>query len=205
MMISHPVVGKRLLVWCLTALALIATSTVGADTVVYKLTDRRGNVTYTDVAPKKPDPAVVVKTLIIVHPDFGTDHASVSPSLAYPPIEQADASTRDYHKIAIVSPGNDETLRANNGNIVLRADVDPPLRPGHALRFYLGSEPVGTVPSVELALANVDRGSYSLRVDVLDENSDVLKSSSSSIFHLQRTSALAPTRKPKSSPPALKR
>jgi hypothetical protein len=205
MMISHPVVGKRLLVWCLTALALIATSTVGAGTVVYKLTDRLGNVTYTDVAPKKPDPAVVVKTLLIVHPDFGTDHASAAPSLAYPPIEQADASTRDYHKIAIVSPGNDETLRANNGNIVLRADVDPPLRPGHALRFYLGSEPVGTVTSVELAVANVDRGSYSLRVDVLDENSDVLKSSSSSIFHLQRTSALAPTRKPKSSPPALKR
>ena len=202
---SHTVFGKRLLIWSLTASALIATPTVSADTVVYKITDKLGNVTYTDVAPKKPNPAVVVKKLTIVPPDFGTDHASVSPALAYPPIKQADESIRDYHKIAIVSPGNDETLRANNGNIVLRADVDPPLRPGHALRFYLGSEPVGTVPSVELALANVDRGSYSLRVDVLDENSDVLKSSSSSIFHLQRTSALAPTRKPKSSPPALKR
>jgi len=202
---SHTVFGKRLLIWSLTASALMATPTVSADTVVYKITDSLGNVTYTDVAPKKPNPAVVVKKLTIVPPDFGTDHASVSPALAYPPIKKADESIRNYEKLAIVSPGNDETLRANNGNIMLRADVVPALQPGHALRFYLGDEPVGTVSNIELALANVDRGTYSLRVDVVDENSEVLKSSTSSVFHLQRTSALAPTRKPKPSPPALKR
>ena len=205
MISSHSLVGKRLLYWSLAVSVLIATPTLGAETVVYKITDRLGNVIYTDTAPKKANPAVAVKTITIVHPDFGTDHAAVVPSRAYPPIKQADENLRDYHKIAIVSPGNDETLRANNGNIVIRADVDPPLRPGHALRFYLGSDPVGTVSNVELALANIDRGSYSLRVDVVDENSDVLKSSSSSIFHLQRTSALAPTRKAQASPPALKR
>ena len=201
---SHSVFGKTSLIWSLAASALIATLSASANTVVYKITDALGNVTYTDEAPKKPDPSVVVKTLIIVPPEFGNDHAAVDPSLAYPPIEKADATTLDYD-IAIVSPSNDETLRANNGNIVLRAAVEPPLQPGHALRFYLGSDAVGTVPNVELALANVDRGSYSLRVDVLDENREVLKSSSSSIFHLQRTSALAPTRKAQPSPPALKR
>ena len=137
-------------------------------------------------------------------PSCGRCEASLAPALAYLPIKQADAIVRGY-EIAIVSPTDDETLRANNGNIVLRASLVPALRPGHALRFYLGDEPVGTVSSVELALANVDRGTYDLRVDVLDENSEVLKSSTSSIFHLQRTSALAPTRKPKPSPPALKR
>ena len=202
---SQTVFGKRLLIWSLTASALIATPTVGADTVVYKITDRQGNVTYTDVAPKKANPAVVVKKLTIVPPDFGTEHASLAPARAYPPIKQADERIRDYEKIAIVSPGDDETLRANNGNVLLRADVVPALQPGHALRFYLGDEPVGTVPNIELALANINRGTYNLRVDVVDENREVLKSSTSSVFHLQRTSALAPTRKPKASPPALKR
>jgi len=199
------VFGKGLLIWSLTASALIAAPTVSADAVVYKITDSQGNVTYTDVAPKKRNPAVVVKKLMIVPPDFGTELASLAPASAYPPIKQADESIRDYEKIAIVSPGDDETLRANSGNVLLRADVVPALQPGHALRFYLGDEPVGTVSNIELALANVDRGTHNLRVDVVDENREVLKSSTSSVFHLQRTSALAPTRKPKASPPALKR
>ena len=205
MMSSHPVVGKKFLIWSLTASALIATPTPGAETVVYKITDRLGNVTYTDVAPKKPGPAVVVKTITIVHPDTGTDHASVAPARAYPPIERADATFRKYDRIAIASPFDDETLRANNGNIELRAYLDPPLRPGHALRFYLEDRPVGTVSSVKLALENINRGMHHLRVDVLDENSEILNSSASSTFHLQRSSALAPPRKPKASPPALKR
>ena len=202
---THPVLGKTILIWSLTASALIAASSVGAQTVVYKLTDSLGNVTYTDVAPKKPDKATVVETITFVDTHSGTDHASVAPVLTYPPITWADEDVHKYDNIAIVSPGNDETLRANNGDIVLRAALAPPLRPGHALRFYLGNEPVGTVSSVELALANVDRGTHDLRVDVLDENREVLESSTSSTFHLQRTSALAPTRKPRSTPPALKR
>jgi hypothetical protein len=202
---SHSVFGKRLLIWGLTASALIATSTINADTVVYKITDRLGNVTYTDVAPKKSNKAVVVKTITIVYPDFGTDHASITPARAYPPIERADETFRNYDKIAIVSPYDDETVRANNGNIVLRAALVPRLRPGHKLRFYLGDRPVGIVSGDRLALANVNRGTHYLRVDVLDENREVLKSSNNTIFHLRRSSALSPTRKPQASPPALKK
>lgn len=199
------VFGKRLLIWSLTAAALSAPPSVGADTIVYKITDRLGNITYTDVAPKKSNKSVVVETIEIVPPDFGTDFAAVDPAVAYPPIKRADEKVRNYKKIAIVSPGNDETLRANNGNIVLQASIDPPLRPGHKLRFYLGGISVGTVSSDQLVLANVNRGTHHLRVDVLDENREVLDRSESSIFHLRRSSALSPARKPKASPPALKK
>jgi len=202
---SHSVFGKRSLIWSLAVSALIATSAAGADTVVYKITDRLGNVTYTDVAPKKPAKGSKVKAITIVDVVVDTAAASITPARAYPPIERANATFRNYDKIAIVSPGNDETVRANNGNIVLRAAIDPPLRPGHKLRFYLGGTSVGTVSSEQLTLANVDRGTHYLRVDVLDENSEVLDRSPSSIFHLRRSSALSPTRKPQASPPALKR
>ena len=202
---SHSVFGKRRLIWSLAVSALIATSATGADTVVYKITDRLGNVTYTDVAPKKPNPGVVVRKMTFIHPDSGTDHASATPARAYPPIARADSAFRRYDRIAIAFPSHDEIVRANNGDIVLRASLDPPLRPGHAVRFYLEDSPVATVPDVQLALANVNRGTHHLRVEVLNENSEVLNRSATSIFHLRRSSALSPTRKPQASPPALKK
>lgn len=189
----YTVVGKQLLV-----LVLIATPTAVAHAQVYKIIDEDGNVSYTNVPPEYREDATVVEG---IPETYDTEEASPAPKLPDPPIEKADTSDKEYEKIAIVSPTNDGTLRANNGNIVLQASLVPPLRLGHTMRFYLDNQPVGKASRTELALTNVERGTHSLWVTVLGRNEEVLKRSESLIFHVQRTSALGPTRKPAPSRP----
>ncbi len=196
---------SRLSIWLPLAWALYVIPIAAAQSPIYKIVDKDGNVSYTDVPPgKSQNTTVVTDAPTIKFESKAANNADSDDEAAEVPNadeqdEQAEAKYREYQEIAIVFPPNDEAVRANNGDIVLRASLVPALRRGHMLRFSLDNQPVGTVASNQLALTNVDRGTHDVRVDVLDKNNAVLKSSASSIFHLKRSSALSPTRKP---PPA---
>ena len=98
-----------------------------------------------------------------------------------------------YIGAVIVSPGNDAAVRGNAGNLTVRARIDPQLQNGHRLQLLLDGVPRGVarrMPAFELQ--NIDRGTHSLQLQILDNAGGVVFTGAPSTFHLLRHSRLHP-------------
>ncbi len=98
----------------------------------------------------------------------------------------------------VVSPAMDAPLRDNTGNVNVQISVEPFLLSGHRLRLLMDGVSVGEATSPNFFLPNVDRGTHTLVVEVIDPEGAVLQSAAASTFHMQRFH-LRP--KPKKPPP----
>ena len=102
-----------------------------------------------------------------------------------------------YTQALIVSPANDSAVRSNAGRLTVRARVDPPLREGHRLQLLLDGVPLGVEGQTStFELDNIDRGTHSLQLQVIDDAGRVLFTGTPSKFHLLRHSRLHRRRKP---------
>ena len=100
---------------------------------------------------------------------------------------------RPYHSAAILSPADDEALRANGGQLTVSARIVPALRPGHRLQLLLDGTPKGRPQtSAQFHLTDVDRGTHRLRVRILDAAAGVVFVGKPSQFHLLRHSIRHP-------------
>ena len=114
-------------------------------------------------------------------------------TVALPVGPAIDVGAETYAQALIVSPANESAVRSNAGNLTVRARVDPPLREGHRLQLLLDGVPpvaAGRGPSFELE--NIDRGTHSLQLQVIDEAGRVLFTGLPGTFHLLRRSRLHP-------------
>jgi len=104
--------------------------------------------------------------------------------------------------VTITSPANGESIRDNAGNVTLQGNVMPGLRGGHRLRWILDGEALDdSGPSVQLN--NVDRGTHTVKLEVVDNDGEVLAASSGVTFHLLRRSATRSAPPPDSPPTPL--
>ena len=103
-------------------------------------------------------------------------------------IKVVDESAVDvYDRLGILSPANDATVRDNNGNFQVAAEISPSLKADHWLRLTINGSPVGNLSrSPIFSLTNIDRGSHILRIDVVSGDGKVIKSSKPSTVHLHR-------------------
>lgn len=113
-----------------------------------------------------------------------------------PPRQTADSDrTGDYKRVEIVTPENDSIVRDNQGNVSVNVAVEPSLAAdaGHELVLYLDGNEAnrGQVPGFQLT--EVNPGTHSLAVAVVDGQGRELKRSSSINFTLLKHSALHPT------------
>lgn len=153
---------------------------------VYKWVDEQGNVVYSD----QPRP--------------GAEQVKVPPVSTYPapplPPRTAGADAPKapapaYTQVSIVQPSHDSTVRNNAGVVVISALLEPPLRSdlGHQIVLSMDGEPVGEPgPTTAIQLSNVDRGTHTLQVSVVDDAGEVLASSEPSTFHMRRVSIQHP-------------
>ena len=116
-------------------------------------------------------------------------------AVAATPLQKpADAVAPETYTLAVVvSPADDEALRGNAGNLTVLTRVDPKLQGGHRLRLLLDGAPraiSGRKP--EFHLENIDRGTHSLQLQVIDDSNRVLFTGPPSTFHLLRHSRLHP-------------
>ena len=176
---------------------LLLAATAGAATKIYKTVDTDGNVIYTDVAPKDTAAAEAAEVKFeslnqFENPAPATTPATLgSEAIAGDDAPEAEADTPEaltYLSATLASPGNDETVRANNGAMTMRASVMPTLHPGHSIRFFIDGRPVGTTQQLTLAIDNVDRGTHDAQFVILDAAGGVVAQSPSTVFHLQRVS-----------------
>lgn len=100
-----------------------------------------------------------------------------------------------YEQIAIIEPANEATVRDNQGNVQVVAQVEPPLRTGHRLQLLLDGQPAGPAQrGNQFRLTGVDRGSHQLQLQVLDAEGDVFAQGPVVTLYLHQASRLAPAR-----------
>ncbi len=171
----------------LAALAF-AYSAADAGTRIYKTVDADGNVVFTDVPPLDQTKSEEVR--VGVSNTFTPPAPEVGTQQVWNVGEDGEQVTQfAYNRAAIIAPANDASLRDNAGNVSVKTSVSPNLRPGHKLRLMMDEAPVGSLISAsEFALSNVDRGSHSLRLQIVDQAGTVIFDGAGTTFHLQRVS-----------------
>jgi len=105
------------------------------------------------------------------------------------------AGSGAYTQARIVAATDDAAVRGNAGNLTVRVQVSPPLQKGHRLQLLLDDVVQGAATSASsIELRNLDRGTHSLQVQVVDSSGSVLFAGARSTFHLLRHSRLHPVK-----------
>ena len=79
----------------------------------------------------------------------------------------------------------------------MRAAIEPALAPGHAMQLYLDGTLAQAAPDTTFQLSNVDRGTHSVELRVVDGSGATLINSEPSVFHLQRRSVILQPPRPR--------
>lgn len=168
----------RLILLPLLLLAFVAS----AD--VYRWTDAEGNVVFGDNPPR----GVEAQRIQLRQP-MTTPAMPQAREILERRRETGDATpATPYERLRITSPGDDQPVRANDGNFTISVDIHPELRTqqGHRLRLIMDGSPVGTSDRPQFEMRNVDRGTHRIQVQVLDREERVIQESDSTQFHLLR-------------------
>ena len=100
-------------------------------------------------------------------------------------------------------PSADLTLHDNQGKVPISFALAPMLQPGNNVQVLLDGRPMANAAGASGVggLADVDRGTHELRMEVRDSAGKVLIQSSPVTFHMLRTSVLlGPTAQGKNGP-----
>jgi hypothetical protein len=185
----------------LAAMATCVATAAPAAAQIYRTVDADGNVVFTDVPPRPGETAEKVElsggSTFTPPPDPEPTESRLRWS-STDTDEQVTADTMAtvYETVEVVSPGNDETVRENSGNITIAVRVVPELRPGHRVQLELDGQPLQTSQTPTFQLQHVDRGTHQVQVHVLDQAGAVIRSSDPSTFHLLRYSKLTAPNRP---------
>ncbi len=156
---------------------------------IYEYTDDKGNTVYTNQPPE----GVTADTVDL--PPANTVDMKVPEPL--PPLtnEQSGQSQQQpYRSLSIGGIPDEQALRANNGTFMVNAQLNPPLKQGHRVRFLLDGEPQGEPDSgTALQLNNIDRGTHVLEVEVLEDERVVQRTREE--FTVQRVHTSSPARR----------
>ncbi|KRA93946.1 penicillin-binding protein [Pseudomonas sp. Root68] len=164
-----------LLIACLIALP--------ASAEVFMYLDAQGNRVFTD----QPKPGEARRVPLITSNRIAATPTSAAPSLAQSSPEVQ--ALFHYEVLRILIPEPDATIRSNTGEVIISATNEPALQPGHRYRLLLDGQPTADPGlSPVFALSNIDRGSHTLSVEILDEQGRIVERTASQPFHMQRTS-----------------
>jgi hypothetical protein len=94
-----------------------------------------------------------------------------------------------YTEFAIVSPGNKEAIRANDGNVTVRVALRPALQPGHAIVVYIDGDEVSSFDHTTMQLTSLHRGPHTLEAKVVDDQGEELAQAKPVTFHVLRVTA----------------
>lgn len=149
---------------------------------IFKWVDDEGNVHFSDQNQKGSRPVELTPPTII-----GTKAVpSSQPQAATPQTEQKSAVV--YESVEIVKPTNDESLRLDGDGVVnVTIESSPGLADGNSYRLSLNGDVIeNSISTGQVPLKNLDRGSHTLKVEIIDKAGNSLISSEEIIFHVLR-------------------
>lgn len=94
---------------------------------------------------------------------------------------------KEYTKIAILQPQDQATIRNNQGYLVVSVEILPKLLRGHKVQIVFDGKAQGEPQdSLMFQLNGIYRGAHNVAVQIVDENGEVVKTSPSVVFYMQR-------------------
>ena len=146
---------------------------------VYMTVDENGNPTFTD-QPVEGSEKIEVR-----------DVTTIPAPRNVPPPRRSSEPVEIYSHMAVINPKQDETYFRSEGDLQISVSISPQLRSSDSIVYYLDGQSVHTGKTTSLSIAEMDRGTHSVRVAVVNSNGDELKSSQTVTFHLRQASVLS--------------
>lgn len=164
---------------------------------LYKCKDVEGNIVYTD------EPCADGKQLKL--PPLQT----YTPAKA-PPVSANTGSennkdkkkSKGYTSLVITKPENDSVIRDNTGKVIISYTLTSPLETARGHKFVItvdGKKLKTKGTTSQIQLSDIDRGTHTVQIHVVNNDDKILISSKPTIFHMKKHSILHP--KPASAPP----
>ena len=154
---------------------------------LFKWKDADGNLIYSDQPPpgkNKAESEIEQEELpqIITVPAPKTTSATSSNAS-----RKTEKAIR-YKELTIIEPGHDTAVRENAGNVSITVRVLPNnfAETGAILAIYMDGVQISKGPETTVQLMNVDRGTHTLKAELLNSSGYVVKATRPTVFHLQR-------------------
>jgi hypothetical protein len=156
---------------------------------VYKWTDERGNVIYSDT----PRPGAVEL-------DVPTEPAGIVPvppeKMPVPKPPAAGEAVASYGSLIIAAPSNDQVVEDRGSGVSVSLALEPALQvdKGHAIRLRLDGQALAArYTAGEITIPSIERGTHILEAQIVDPSEVVLIASAPVTFTVQAPSSQAPT------------
>lgn len=147
---------------------------------IYRMTDERGRVIFTD----SPPAGAKAREVTPQRPNIMTSPQRPAPSRQpqAAPVEQAASG---YSGVVIQTPAPEQTFQNPQEPIGITVRLTPELRPGHQLRILHNG-----VPLAGRQLVQPERGAHTLVAQVLDDDGKVVAESDAVTVYVHRPSVL---------------
>lgn len=165
----------------LALLAVLYATVAGAEGTIYRWVDQDGKVHFGD-RPPAAGPRGEITTLPAIN--------IVTPAETAPSEEDEDTTPAGravaYSRFEIVSPRDDEAVRANDGNVTITLGIEPALFAGHVVRLVLDGDEAARGSGLQMTLNNLDRGTHTLAAEVIGRDGRVIVQTPALRFHVLR-------------------
>ena len=173
----------------LIALAVVLTFSLAVQAgTIYRTTDARGNVVFTDNPDRGGEP-VELAPVTVVPAARGGGSSEARPSSSGPiAAASPGAPFMPYDRFRILSPRHEQAFPvATAGNVAVELGIEPALREEHRVRLLVDGAVSQTAMHTEaFMLANMPPGEHVLQAELLDGSGEVRHRSSPVTIHLQR-------------------
>ena len=169
-------------------LLLLALACATATAQVYQRIGPDGQVYFSDRPGPDAEQVDVRPAQTVTVPPV-PERADTSNQQGEGAAEQASQAVAAYTEFTVVSPTNEEGVRANDGNVTIRLSLEPELIPGHVIQLNLDGEDgeqIKTRDDLNFALSNLSRGRHTVEAKVLDEKGNALMRAGPISFYVLR-------------------
>ena len=149
-----------------------------AEDTVYRSTDKNGNAVFTDQATENAQEIEIKET---------ATYTETVPT--YTPTSKTKNVYKSigYTSLSILQPASEEAIRSNSGNLTVSYSLQPALESKHSTELLIDGSPVQSSGSGgSFSLTNIDRGTHTLMVQVIDDSGSVLITSDSIMITMLR-------------------
>lgn len=163
----------------LLALALLIS--LPATAAIYRHVDKDGKVYFTDQPPEDAAAEPVELSPINRLPAPKAGRPATTPGTP------VTGSAPTYGQLLLTGVNDGQELRNPTNPVVVAAQPDVPLQPGHILVFFHNGQEVMRGTNRLYTVAQIDRGSHTFSCEIRNENDEVLIRSSPVTLHVHRT------------------
>jgi hypothetical protein len=149
-----------------------------AEDTVYRSTDKNGNAVFTDQATENAQEIEIKET---------ATYTETVPTYTPTSKKKNQYKSMGYTRISILQPASEEAVRSNSGNLTVSYSLQPALESKHSTELLIDGSPVQSSGSGgSFSLTNIDRGTHTLIVQVIDDSGSVLITSDSIMITMLR-------------------